>query len=536
MFAISDLQNVLGINFTDSRINLIVLRREQGRIIITTKSSTELPAGIIQEGVIQEKGILADRLIGALRKLALPNWKGLNAILALPERHSYLHLFDLPANLDKLQVEAALNLEIENILPITVVETYSDFQELTSDSPAGKKRYLFAAVPKRMVDDYLDVLNRAELNPIVFNLEALSQGRALFANESLKDKAHLIVNLGQKYTTISSFHGPNIYASIVSLIGRTDFLTVAANKLQLSTEELEKKLLHPEHDAFTQTEKTELKGIFADLVARLSKEIKRAKDYYAEHHAGKDIEDLAFCGVASYLPIVTVALGEASNLPILSCCAGWRGHILVDDKEECSLYTAAFGAAILGLQKTRGLPLGINLLPRDFKQKLQREGLRALMSILQLLVGIFATTLLVSLVVVWATLSIEANSLHQINETTAGILKGERYAEIDELVNDFNKEVRVALQTDPKGKLNSKIIKDILEILPKEIKLNHFNWLGQDGVLEIAGLADTRDTYLAFRELLSSRSYVSNVEVPLSNIVKQRAVDFIIRFQLLNHE
>src|SRR3989344_561462 len=119
MFAISDLQNVLGINFTDSRINLIVLRREQGRIIITTKSSTELPAGIIQEGVIQEKGILADRLIGALRKLALPNWKGLNAILALPERHSYLHLFDLPANLDKLQVEAALNLEIENILPIT---------------------------------------------------------------------------------------------------------------------------------------------------------------------------------------------------------------------------------------------------------------------------------------------------------------------------------------------------------------------------------------------------------------------------------
>lgn len=576
-------QNMLGVQFTDNKISLVVLRKEQGKFLVIARHVSDIQPGIIKDGLIYEKELLASRLQDSLAKLDLPTTRGMSIVVVLPARQSYTHIFDLPGNLDISQIEGALALEAENVMPISLADTYSDFREIVSivdtdcgrnskdaddsdakndtangDKKAAKKdkhskqvskKYLFAAVARGLVDDYLEVMHMAELKPIAFDLEALSQGRALLIEDD-DTCASLVVNIDEKHTTISSFSGYELYASSVILLGRADFVDVAAGIWQLNSSEASKRLSQVGHESTRDNRIKDDKNYahnshqdgkkaqeaFGDLIERLSKEIKRVCKYHSEQVNGEKIGRIMLCGSGGFLPGMLVSLSEKTELPIQSCCPSWARNGFTGDDEECSVYATVLGAARLGLEAKENVSYGINLLPVRYKHSLHQDDVRVLVSILQLITGVFLTTFLTVFIVVWATLDIEAGSLHDINEITAKILKGERYDEISELINDFNKEVRIATQTDPDDKITSKIFDDIIKTLPGGVNIKNLNWLGDNAIIEIHGSADTRDNYLAFRDALIKKPYVGEIEVPLSNLTKREEVDFTLIFPLLTND
>ena len=174
-----------------------------------------------------------------------------------------------------------------------------------------------------------------------------------------------------------------------------------------------------------------------------------------------------------------------------------------------------------------------NLLPKRDKKRLNIEYLFRLISI----VLIFSsTTILLSI----------------ISSLPSYFLSNTKTNLVEERVNFLKTYLEEKKKTDPAPVLfqtNEKI--EVLELLkiPKinesirsilsekrsSIKINNFNLRGTDEgarSLFVGGEARDRDSLISFAESLESVSQFMNIDLPLSNLAKNRDVDFSIVIEL----
>jgi type IV pilus assembly protein PilM len=101
----------------------------------------------------------------------------------LPEEKAFLQVIQLP-KLEEKDLKAAVQFEAENYIPLPVEEVYLDYQVVPPVyNHLDHLDVLIAALPKRIIDPYLDSLKGAGLVPKVLEIESQAIVRALIKNE-----------------------------------------------------------------------------------------------------------------------------------------------------------------------------------------------------------------------------------------------------------------------------------------------------------------------------------------------------------------
>ena len=78
----------------------------------------------------------------------------------------------------------------------------------------------------------------------------------------------------------------------------------------------------------------------------------------------------------------------------------------------------------------------------------------------------------------------------------------------------------------------SVFIEEVLENKPIGIKINFFSWRMMEGDFElyVTGVASDRQTLLAFESQIRNSAYFSDISLPVSNLARDRDIDFQIKF------
>lgn len=187
-----------GLDISDLSIKVLQMAHHSKNDSVVGFASEKLSTGIVKNGeVIHEKKMIA--AINNARRKAHITTK--NVICSLPESKSFLRIVTLPQMTNE-EVAEAIKWEIEAVIPLSIDQVYYDWQILNRNLIAKDNQMdvIVVAVSKKYVNDFIDLLQKADLTAYGFELEPVAQATSLLRDDE-KGITTMIIDIGDKDTS-----------------------------------------------------------------------------------------------------------------------------------------------------------------------------------------------------------------------------------------------------------------------------------------------------------------------------------------------
>lgn len=245
-----------GIDLSDLSIKIAQAKKSKGRFILTSISESSLPEGLIQKGIIEKEG--EKDLIEIIKK-TISNTRGKKirtkyAICSLPEENTFIKVIQVP-KVEETEMREVIKWQIESNFPVRLDDVYfdwevvrgeEDFQKVkeSKDDIKGEasKKLLnvsVAVVPKKIVNSYLKIFKKANVQPIVFEIESMAVARSLILG-SFSPHPVILLDIGKCGTGLTIFSGRTIlFTSHIDISGQ-NFDEVISRNLKVNLNEAER--------------------------------------------------------------------------------------------------------------------------------------------------------------------------------------------------------------------------------------------------------------------------------------------------------
>jgi type IV pilus assembly protein PilM len=349
--------NSFGLDLSDLSIKIIDLKKAGSALALAGFGRQEIPEGIIENGEIKKKGELIKIIAKTVKESKGGAIKSKDCVVSLPETESYIRVIQLP-EMKNEEIKEAIKWELEANIPVAVEDVYFDWQILNFPSKRPNELcVLIGALPKTLVDPYLDVIKKAGLNPLAFEIESIATARAVI-KEGEQSNPVIIVDLGAKRASFIIFAVGSVWLTTSLPISNNLLIDDIASAFKISKEEARdlkfKVGLDKEKDE-------KIYQAMEPRLAELVKEIKKYMDYYEtllpKYLPKTTIDKILLCGGGANLeglplflspilkihvelanPWINIFDAEAKKLPELSF-------------SDSLSYTTAIGLALRGILK-----------------------------------------------------------------------------------------------------------------------------------------------------------------------------------------
>ncbi|MDO8260499.1 MAG: pilus assembly protein PilM, partial [Candidatus Magasanikbacteria bacterium] len=231
----------IGLDISDLSLKLIQLKQKHGKIKIQALGRQVLPKGVIENGEI----INEEELLKAINKIITkPKYGTVSSdevIACLPETKTFIKTIRIDDNPNK--ISDIVEHEIEKHIPFSIDEMYYDWQTIKKSE--NYSLVLVGAAPKKIVDQYTQLLNNAKLSIRALEIEPISICRCVLPEESTKfdrkiSKNYAILDIGAKRTSIIIYANNTVITSISLPISGEETTEKIAKTLEISHDQAEK--------------------------------------------------------------------------------------------------------------------------------------------------------------------------------------------------------------------------------------------------------------------------------------------------------
>ncbi|MBU1102321.1 type IV pilus assembly protein PilM [Patescibacteria group bacterium] len=285
-----------GIDLSDLSIKIIKLKKTREGFKLASFIRKEIKEGLIEEGEIKKEAELIELIRKAIDGVKGEALKTEYCTVSLPETESFLRMVKLPS-MKKEEAAEAIKWELEANIPLSVEEIYYDWQ-IIEDANANPRQLdiLVGVLPKKTVNPYLNVLKKAGLKPLAFEIESIATARALI-NKDCRQNAILIIDIGAKRTSFFIYSGQAIYFTSSLPISNNQMTKTLSEKLGIAlakAREIKFKVgIDYKHS------KSKVFEALKPSLLELSEKIKLSADFHKDHHpsaAEGKITQVLLCG------------------------------------------------------------------------------------------------------------------------------------------------------------------------------------------------------------------------------------------------
>jgi cell division protein FtsA len=246
----------------------------------------------------------------------------------------------------------AVKWEMEANIPLTLEQVYYDWQIIPQSllQENDKVSLLVVAIAKSTVDQTIEVLEGAGLEPVGLEIESIAQARSLL-DEKNEQSTIMIVDIGDCRTSFSVTKGGfPCFTSSVPICGQT-FTDVISKGMKISFEEAEKlKLAYGVGSNFKDDS---LQKLQQPILENLIQEIERSVDFYLTGlKYSKSIDKIILCGGAAnakgIVEYFSKKLGREIELgnPLINIRN--EKDVSAIKKDQSVQYSTAIGLALKG--------------------------------------------------------------------------------------------------------------------------------------------------------------------------------------------
>lgn len=175
--------------------------------------------------------------------------------------------------------------------------------------------------------------------------------------------------------------------------------------------------------------------------------------------------------------------------------------------------------------------LSLNLLPPREKQALASAAAGHKIFAWNISFFLLILAFFVVLLSVWLCVRIQLNSLEAIVRDTESGQEGRAFRSFKDRVLEANNGLKDLNNLQKGLKTYSSSFEALTQLVPSSgLSLSRFSL--NSGSLSVEGRADSREVLLLFKDNLEKSAYFEKIENPVSNLLKQNDIDFIIKLQI----
>ncbi|MBW2430685.1 MAG: type IV pilus assembly protein PilM [Deltaproteobacteria bacterium] len=192
------------------------------------------------------------------------------------------------------QLQETIHFEAEQYIPFDISDVNLDFQILgENESNPNQMNVFLVAAKKEMVNDYINLVNLAGLNPCIVDVEAFALQNTFEANYSFQNENIAIIDIGASKTSLNILKdNSSVFMRDVSL-GCGQINQKIMSLIECSFEEAEQLKYGDNPDKLTPDD---LKGIVSSVVADWCTEIRRALDFFYSTYPEEQIKRIILSG------------------------------------------------------------------------------------------------------------------------------------------------------------------------------------------------------------------------------------------------
>ncbi len=234
--------------------------------------------------------------------------------IALPESKVFTRVIEVPT-LSQRELASAIRWEAEQYIPLPLDQVNLDFTILRDSKATGtnKMEVLLVAAPKTLVDNYLSILEIAELSPIAAETEIIATSRALTRSVSNVHSV-MIVSLGALTTDIAIERNEVLTFTRSLSAGGDAFTRALAQSLDFNLTQAEeyKRAYGIQQDKLEGKIAAAAKPITDTIVG----ELKRALIFYQEKYKDEHVQLVLLSGGTARLPGLVEYLAQALGVEV----------------------------------------------------------------------------------------------------------------------------------------------------------------------------------------------------------------------------
>lgn len=331
----------LDIGYSSMKTMQIDHRDKKGKIV--GYGTTRYDSSATKNGVIVDLATVAkaayelfnDRLVGDITTSRV--------IFSVPASHCYSRSVRLP-KLQNKDLKEAINLEVEQYVPVAYDKLYVDFTKITETNDEAE--YLVIAVPKAIVDSYMQLSQILNLEVAGIQTSITAGGR-LFRITDNSDVPTVLIDLGSLSSDLTIFDNDLVITSTVSS-GSDNFTSIIASTLGVTQKEAH--IIKTKYGLSVSKKQRQITDGLNPTLQQMVREIKRMIRYY-EERADKNskISQIITMGGGANMPGLSDYLINSLRQPV-RLCEPWPkldfGKLQPPNNIEKSMYITAAGLAL----------------------------------------------------------------------------------------------------------------------------------------------------------------------------------------------
>ncbi len=206
-----------GLDFSNLSLKIAELKSRGDYYRLRSWACEEVKPGVIEGGDIKNRKEAVKSIKKAVDKAREKGLKTDKVVASLPEKKAFLQVIRMP-KMEEEELSSAVPFEAENYIPLPIDQVYLDFQSIPSfDKKSKHSDVLIAALPKDIVDSYVDCLKKADLSLQVLEVESQSISRALI-KDGKSPYPVLIIDFGKSNTSFIIYAESSLrFTSSISL-------------------------------------------------------------------------------------------------------------------------------------------------------------------------------------------------------------------------------------------------------------------------------------------------------------------------------
>ncbi|MGH0037783.1 MAG: type IV pilus assembly protein PilM [Myxococcota bacterium] len=276
-------------------------------------------APLPSEAIVQGAFLNSSAIVDAIKE-AIDNGRirGTEVAAAIAGHSVIVKKVSLP-QMTREELEEQIQWEAEQYIPFDVNEVNLDFQILDTSEGEGQMDVLLVAAKKDLIDDYMQVITEAGLNPGVIDIAAFAVENALEMNYDLgADEAVAVVNIGAQTVNINIVQNgvPAFTRDITT--GGNQYTEEIQKALSISFDEAERIKVggssgsDPSQDVVPQEVETAIRGVSETVIG----EITRSIDFFGATAAEARISKVLLAGGGAMISGFAQSFSERTGLEV----------------------------------------------------------------------------------------------------------------------------------------------------------------------------------------------------------------------------
>jgi len=299
----------IALDIGSTLIKLVKLKGSGKTYTLQKFGMIPLPPEVIVEGAVMDAG----RVVDAIKELLVSQKvKVKEATLSVSGSSVIIKRVSI-ADMTDEELAESIKWEAEQYIPFSIDDVNIDFQKLGPGAAEGQADVLLVAVKKDKINDYINLVKEAGLEPVVMDVDAFALANMYELNYDVEPGITALLNIGASVMNINILKdGTSTFTRDIT-VGGNRYTEALQRDFGLTYEEAERVKLG---ETVEGHDKDQLAGLVSSVTEDIVAEVQRSFDFFRSTTGSDKVSRVLVSGGCARIANFTSVLSERLEIPV----------------------------------------------------------------------------------------------------------------------------------------------------------------------------------------------------------------------------